>query len=291
MNRSTWVLLAVVAVAIASPAHAESDSDRQLRALVAAQVSAINAHDAKAFAATFDADNGFAILPAAADEGTGTDGITAAAKRWLTSLGTATVKLEQAHYGTSWFDARLVVSTGAPLRITGVVTQRPNNDKLEIGAVHISEAVDDKVVMASIDKLPALPKLGSNEVSIDTPDKVATFAERMFETAMANAPDPGDVVIGSAASEHAVGKTAAGKLLAGWKSLKLTSVGVIRIHDPSNMLLVWFVAHLEATTTSHGKTVKIPYRALTIVMEPWAAAADRGGKSSLVSAHFSVATH
>ena len=294
MNCSRCVLLTVVAVAIASPARAESDRDRQLRSLVAAQVAAINAHDPKAFAATFDADRGFAILPAAADEGEGSAAITVAAKHWLTALGSATVKLDQPHYGSSWFDAQLVVSTGARLRITGVtISQQPDGDKIKLGAVHISEPVEDKVVMASIDKLPALPKLGDggDRSSIDGPDKIATFANRMFDTQMDGAPDPGDVVIGSAPSEHAIGKVAAGKLLASWKSLKMTSVAVVRTKDPDDMLIVWFVAHVNATTTNHGKSVTIPYRVLTIVMEPWAAAADRGAKSSLVSAHFSVATH
>jgi hypothetical protein len=284
-------VLAVILV-LGSTAYADENA---VKTLVAAQVAAINAHDAKAFAATMDADDGIAILPEAADEGMGRAAIEAAAKRWLTSLGTATVKLEQPHYGNQWFDAELVLSTGARLRVTGVaVTQQTDLEKetYKLGAVHISEGVDDKTVLASIDKLPALPTLAADDKpDRDTPDQVASFADRMYalETIHGKVDNDADIVIGSAPTERAVGGKAAGKLLAGWKSLKLAPLTVSRHRDPRVMLIEWYVAHVDATIAVKGKPTKVPYRVLTIVMQPWAAAAERGAKSQLVSAHFSIA--
>jgi hypothetical protein len=276
----------------ASPASAD-ERDGQLHALVAAQIAAINGHDAKAFANTFDED-ATVILPAAADEGRGAAAIEAAAARWFRALGTATVKLEQPHYGGSWFDAQLVVATGGRLRITGVTrSQLPDMDRIKLAAVHISEPIDDKLVLAKAGALPALPPLEATDgVSADTPDKVARFAGRMHDLGREDLGlDEHDVVIGSSSSEYAVGKVAGNKLLSRWRGLKMRAVAVQRYRDQADMLIEWYVAHVEVTFTVKGKPVSVPYRALTVVMQPWATAAQHGATSGLASAHFSIASH
>lgn len=283
-----------IGVMVWSASSARADNrDDQLHALVAAEVAAINSHDAKAFAKALDED-ATVILPAAADEGRGTAAIEAAAGHWLRALGTATVKLEKPHYGTSWFDAELVVSSGGRLRITGVtITQLSDIERVKLAAVHISEPIDDKAMLARAGTLPALPALGAkDEPSADTPDKIAKFAGRMYDLGREDLGwDGNDVVIGSAPSEYAIGKAAANKLLARWKGLKMRPIAVQRYHDPAEMLIEWYVAHVEVTFTVKGKPVTVPYRALTVVMQPWATAQEHGATAQLASAHFSIATH
>jgi len=100
----------ILIIAIAGhAAWAETDEHKATLDLVAAQIQALERHDAGGFARTIT-DEGFAFLPNAADEGRGTDAITAAATRWLTGLGQATIKLANAHYGTCWYDGELVVN-------------------------------------------------------------------------------------------------------------------------------------------------------------------------------------
>jgi ketosteroid isomerase-like protein len=278
----------------ASPARADSADSK---VVLATLVRAINAHDAKAIGAMFR--DGDAVFPAAADEGSGAVAIEAAAKRWLTSLGTATVTLEQPHYGANWFDGDLVVATGAHLRITGVVladwevikTTHDDSDKVVhlLGALQISEPADDKAVLAAAaaGKLPALPALGDREfagaISL-RPDKITDYVNHVIDK-------PSAALIGSTATERATGKAAVDKLLRRWKSLKLATTA-LKTGAPSydSDLLSFAVAHAEATFKVGGKPVKVPYRVLIVVLEPWAVAAEHGEKPQLISAHFSVAT-
>ena len=290
------LVFALVALA-ATTAHAgDGDVAKQL---LDAEVRAINAGDAKAFAATL-ADDGFAILPAAADEAIGAPAIEAAAKRWLAATGKVSIKVEQLHIDKDgmaagdWFDARLA---GGPVtwRISGVIirTMIEKNGELSEGpyklaAIHISEPADDKAVLAAAadGKLPALPKLASDSPSEDhDPGKIARFARHVFDSSAVS-------LIGSAAKEHAVGKAAVMKQLAGWRTLKLATQAVKTGRDPQAMWgIEWSIGHVEATFTVKGKPVKVPYRALLIVYSPSAPAIDHGGAVELVSAHFSVATH
>jgi ketosteroid isomerase-like protein len=283
-------------IAIAAPRARAEPADG--KAVVAALVRAINAHDPRAVAALFR--DGIAIFPAAADEGIGTAAVEAAAKRWLTALGNATVKLEQPHYSSDCFDGDLVVSTGAHLRITGVihgdyeVKKQVYDDRDKtlhlLGALHISEPADDKAVLAAAaaGTLPSLPALGTGDFASETslrPDKIADYANRVAD-------DPAVVLIGSAASERASGPAAIAKLLKRWRSLKLTTTALkTGPLSTDSELLAYAVAHAEATFKVNGKTVKVPYRVLIAVFEPWAVAAEHGEKPHLISAHFSVATH
>jgi hypothetical protein len=283
------IVCVMVIAMVAPPAWAEDGEDQKAMVdLVAAQVRALAARDGKAFAATL-ADDGFAILPGAADEGQGAAAIAAVTERWLAGLGKASIKLDQPRYGSTWYDGELVVAPGPRLRITGVLKWESGDKGIiyKIGAVHISEPVDDKLVRAAAAeaRLPALPRLkdADKEPSVDGPDKIATFARRV------NA-DPSTVVVGSAAGEHAVGRAAIGKLLATWRSVKLSTGERLVFHDGDRMLLEWIVGHTEATMKVAGKTVKVPYRYLLVLEQPWAVAAEHGEKSQLLAAHFSVAT-
>jgi ketosteroid isomerase-like protein len=286
-----WCVCALVLAISASPAHADlDDPTADAKGLLDKLVRAINARDAKALAATFH--DGYAIFPTAADEGTGA-GIEPAAKHWLGTLGDATYKISGAHYGDGWFDAELVPATGSRLRITGAIHSWFDDAKeqklhRELGGLHISEAVDDKVAIAAAaaGKLPALGKLGSGEIdaTLDLrPEGIAAYAKHVSD-------DPGATVVGSAPGERAVGKAAIAKLLGRWKSLKLVTTSVVTGHDDNNMLLGWAVAHAEASFKTGGKTVKVPYRMLIVIMEPWAVAAEHGDTSKLCVVHFSVAT-
>lgn len=283
-------MLALALTARAVAADVGDEEDRALTTLVAEQVRALNARDAKAFAATFYQD-GFAILPGAGDEARGTAAIAALAKRWLAGVGNASFKLDKPHYGSRWYAGELVLTSGARLRITGVLRANPTEGGplvYNIGAIHISEPADDRAVLAAAaaGKLPVLPKLAGAEVGAreDTPDRIATFADRITD-------DPAAVVVGAAAAEHAIGKSAVSKLLAGWRSLKLSSGERIRYDDGNRMLLGWYVGHTEATVKSGGKTVKVPYRVLCLVMQPWAVARDQSATATLLAAHLSVALH
>ena len=285
-------MLALALAARTVYADVGDEEDRALTTLVAEQVRALNARDAKAFAATFYQD-GFAILPGAGDEARGTAAIAALAKRWLTSVGNTSFKLDKPHYGSRWYAGELVLTDGARLRITGILRANPTEGGplvYNIGAIHISEPADDRAVLAAAaaGKIPALPKLagagaesGARE---DAPDKIATFADRITD-------DPAAVVVGAAATEHAIGKAAISKLLVGWRSLKLASGERIRYDDGNRMLLGWYVGHTEATVKSGGKTVKVPYRVLCLVMQPWAVARDQSATATLLAAHLSVALH
>jgi len=268
-------------------ARADDTGDRRKAVvdLLAAQARALNAHDAKAFAATFDSD-GFAFLPSAADEANTADAIQAASKRWLAGLGSATFTIDQPHYGSTWYDAELVVTPGGRLRITGVV-RSSHDDSLayKVGAIHISAPAADKMVIAAAaaGKLPALPKLeGGRRDPENDVDKVAAFARRLFD-------DPAVAVVGSTAAEHAAGKTSVSKLLTSWRTLRLVATECKTAYD-SDVLLGWEICHVEATMRTASGTVKVPYRALVILDEPPAAAADQGAKPFLIAAHFSVAT-
>lgn len=287
------VLVAAAIVAVAAPARADDDV-AAVKALVAEQVRAIGAGDATAFANTFD-DSGYVILPDAAGEGLGSDAIAAAAKHWLGTLGHVKVELASAHYTDTWFDAELVLTPGGRLRATGVVIQRPDDSGRKaiskIGALHLSEAVDDKVAVAeaAAGKLPALPKLADPEPESEMPDDLRPDKLAMYIGHVVA--DPDVVLVGSAPKEHAVGPAAVKKLLAAWRGLALRTTELH--HGPSgdDMLLSWGVAHAEATFKVGGKSVKVPYRVLVIVMEPWAAAEEHGEKPKLAAVHFSVATH
>lgn len=289
--RGLGCVLALALITRTVHADVGDEEERALTTLAAEQVRALNARDARAFAATFYQD-GFAILPGAGDEARGTEAITALAKRWLTSVGNTSFKLDRPHYGSRWYTGELVLGGGARLRITGVLRANPTEGGplvYNIGAIHISEPADDKAVLAAVaaGTLPVLPRLAGAEIGAreDAPDKIAAFADRITE-------DPAAVVVGAAANEHAIGKAAMSKLLAGWRSLKLSSGERIRYEDGNRMLLGWYVGHTEGTFKSGGKTVKVPYRVLCLVMQPWAVAArNQEATATLLAAHFSIALH
>jgi hypothetical protein len=191
----------------------------------------------------------------------------------------------------AWFDAVLVGATR--LRVTGIVIRPLTSDGSEgpfrIATYHLSEPADDAAVLAAAaaGKLPALPKLAGAETTGDEdPGKiVALFGKHVFD-------NPAVCLVGSAAKEHAVGTSAVAKLLAGWKSLKLTTLGFVSRHDAGSMWgFEWILGHVEATFTVKGKTVKVPYRALLIVATKSAPAIEHGDATELISAHYSVAQH
>jgi hypothetical protein len=251
-------------------------------------------------------DDGVVILPAAADEGIGNTAVLTAAARWFTALGNAKVTLANAHYGYPWFDAELVVTPGPRLRVTGafaaVPDDSPSNQKLsfKVAALHVSEAVDDKVVLAAAaaGKLPALPKLATEDAGFSfqlpadddrRPEHVVEFVDSIYDL---NPYDhhPAVAVFGSAPTEQAVGVSAIHKLLGRWRGLKLATREGRSVSVGEQMLLRIGVSHAEGTFRVGNQTVTVPYRVLVVVMEPWATAADHGAVPTLVSAHFSVAT-
>lgn len=296
--------LAVVAILLAAAAARAqpADAETAARQLLDAQVRAIDAGDAKAFAATFTHD-GMLILPTAAGEAQGA-AIEGVARTWLAGAGKLRVALEHptiAHTvvadGT-WLDAELVVG-GVHWRLTAIVVHdelpdpKPNENPegpYRVAAEHLSEAVDDKVALAAAaaGKLPALPAIADAETDpladLD-PSKIAVYARRVFTNSAVS-------LLGSAPAERAHGQRAVERVLAGWRSLHLTTTALRTGRDELAMWgFEWSIAHVDATFLVHGKRVVVPYRVLMIVDTPPAAAADRGATVQLLSVHFSVALH
>jgi hypothetical protein len=272
-------------------AHAQADMD-ECKALLIEQVRSINAGDAKAFAATFDPERGYAVLPTAADEGLGENAIELAARHWLGAIGKVTLKLEHPLYSYSSFAAELIGKPTGRWRITGVVCGgESTNSASRVCALHLSEATADKtaIAAAAAGKLPGYPKTPANEYPNSglKPEAFREFGKALTDDT---------VVIGSAAHEYAVGKAAVKKLLASWKSLKLAPLDVrTDLSDPGGWALGWAFGHVEASFLARGRLVKVPYRVLVLVLYPPAAAQDPivGDPEPvrLISAHFSIAMH
>lgn len=299
-----FVVVAVMVLCASGSARADEPVDAA-KQLLAEQVRALNAGDAKAFAATFaSADNVEAalFLPTAADEAFAADDIAAATAHWLAATGKLALALDKPHYSDdqqvgagAWFDADYV-GGGKRYRVSGIVIktafEREDDFKegpYKIAAEHISEAVDDKAVLAAAGagKLPALPKLdGEGAGDSSDPARVVAIGKNVY-------PSHAVSVIGSAPNERALGPAAVKKLLAGWRSLRLVSIGRKHGRDREAMGgFEWELAHVEATFMVKGKPVKVPYRAFLIVASAPAAAVDHGAPDSeLLHAHFSVATH
>ncbi len=292
------IVVAMCLVSRVAYADLTDDAGAAAKQLLADEVKAINAGDAKAFAATF-LEDGMAILPTAADIAVpDQQTIEAAAKHWLATVGKLTVKLETVHVPAqqtigvgAWFDADLVAGT-THLRATGIVIRSEimkNGEAVEgpfkMAALHLSEAADDAAVLAAAaaGKLPAPPALTKNALAYLDPASIAKRARNIYENPVACA-------IGSAPGERALGDKAVARLLAGWKTLKLGASVAVRGRDPDAMWgFEWSVGTVEATFTVKGKQVKVPYRALLIVSVPAAVAADHGAEVELISAHYSVA--
>lgn len=284
-------LLIVLSLAIPSLARADDhDAIPAARAQLAAHVKALNAGDAKAFAATFTRD-GIAVLPGATEEGYDTAGVTAAAKHWLAALGKQTFTIEKPQYGNSglfgaWYYAELVGKAGR-FRATGFVYVSPEADKTSAPqtlALHISAAIDDKTSMAAATggTLPAL-------TTIPDRDGAGGYAPIEPENATKQIWEGAGVVIGTAPAETAFGKAGLA-LMKKWKSLPLKATSATSRHEsvrPAGLQVI--AGHLEATLKTGGKTVKVPYRVL-VVYDSAEGADGNDTVGKLLIAHYSVAT-
>jgi hypothetical protein len=277
-----WILLTVT--------HARADEARDAATrLLAEQVRALNAGDAKAFAKTFSKE-AFLILPTANGEARGRSNIAPVVARWLAQTGKLAIHVRDVHVadflGCAWFDAQLVGGENH-WRISGVVAREmfddaPYEEGPKVVAVHVSEAVEDKRVLeaALAGQLPALPVVESEEVvDYDDPSKIAMLVGRVERSA-------GPTLIGSAPDEYAIGHKHVTKLLRRWKKLKLETLGVQHGYESSIWGSGWTVGHVQATYKVGGKVVKVPYRVLMLVAAP---SPDAGPHPVFLSAHFSVA--
>lgn len=280
-----WILLTVT--------HARADEARDAATrLLAEQVRALNAGDAKAFAKTFSTE-AFLILPTADGEARGAANIAPVVARWLAQTGKLAIQVRELHVddflNCAWFDAQLV-SGDLRWRITGVVA----TDVVEVGdslvergplvmAAHLSEAVDDHRALeaARAGKLPALPPIVSEKLlGYMDPAKIAAHAGNVLDV-------PGVSLIGSAPGEHVVGPKQVAKVLRRWKKLKLETVGAANECElATSWGSCWTVGHVQATYKVGGKVVKVPYRVLMLVAEP---SPDAGERGLFLAAHFSVA--
>ncbi len=286
------VLVAAILLAAHTAAAKASPAVPAAKALLDAQLAAINAHDAKAFAATTDA-GAYAIFPTTL-EGSSRATIETAAKTWLGSLGKTTVKLDHPRFGEmgdtgcAWISAEIVATgeTTTRWRVTEMVAPRQPTDgggdppkELLVLAAHISEPIDDKVSLtAKLPALPAIPDSASGDGFVDAPRYLAGFVISA---------DPAVTLVGSAPREFATGKAAVAAKLREYKGLAM-SAGIERhigeyysigAADAS----VW---HVEVTYKVGGKPVVVPYRVLVIILGPPPAV---HGDMVVCAVHFSVA--
>jgi ketosteroid isomerase-like protein len=270
--------LLVVAI-LASTAEAKDTPEvAAAKAALDAQVTAINAQDGKAFAATFD-DDAFALFPNTT-EAASQNAIKLAAKEWFDLAGKITVKPEHVLVGElgdtkcAWLTAELVAGK-TRYRVTEFIApQQKGGSDYRVQSAHLSEPVDDK---ASLDlvaagKLPGLPTLDKDTDDFtDNPVTAAKYLKLSTDAAVA--------VIGSAPGELATGKAAAGKLKE-FGGLDQKLVGFARRGDSNSMNHASsLIAHVEITYKVKGKPVVVPYRVHVIT----------AGKT-LAAIHYSVAT-
>lgn len=291
----TWIFasLLVARSALAETADLARDA-------LADQVKAIGASDAKAFAAGFGAD-AFVILPTAAGEARGKPAIEAAVKAWLASVGKVTVVAEAPRCGEiymgagSWCSTTITAKADTTtIRWRALIVVEKLDSGHAILVEHLSEAFDDKIVLAAAaaGKLPVLPTMpkqppstGPSDIDAEhrrAPDQIASFARAVEDS-------PAAVLIGSAPDELYVGKTAVAARLKAWKTLKL-SLSQMRVgHAANDMIGIdWVAGDVEATYKVGGKSVKVPYRTLAVYFTGPAAAEQ---PMTLECAHFSVAMH
>ncbi len=278
------------------------------KALLDAQMKALAAGDAKAFASTFDPD-AYLFLPTAAGEARGRAAIEKAAKTWVTTVGgKAAVKAQGVKLGGPYqtdggfFYAELVVTSGAAttkVRITGAVALRSDLEESKRGepvaadykvqAALISLPAADAAVLAAAaaGMLPALPsnKLGADDAEAgpdNQPHNIAAFAKHVSSVNSA-------ILVGSAPADVVFPRSKIAAKLKGWKGLKLATTWSLERVDTIGGMggFHWVVAHVDGEFTVKKAKVKVPYRVLVIYEDPPAAAE---AATQLLSAHFSVAT-
>lgn len=224
----------MLAMAVARTAGAQEVIAKQRAAakvVFDAQIAALRAGDATAFAATFIEDGAAARLPDGAIVAKRSD-IAPAITAWLggkpTSVAVAGEPSIAARPNATWITADLTVATKArtdTLRFTEMIVGL-YDDKGSAAAVMLSRAVDDKQLVGE--------KAGA-KVSGDASELFARVASpKLLEKELSYSGDI--VVIGTAPTERAVGRDAARKLLHGWRDLKLTLVGAQAAHEDDQML-------------------------------------------------------
>ena len=229
----------VVALALAASrgAHAEDVNGKQLaaaRAVLDAQLAALQRGDAAAFQATFVAD---ANEPAArfpgGDAATTRAEIGAALHAWLPGkpqklalVGQPTI---QASANAAWITADLELTTSAgvaPLRLTEMIVGLYDYSG-KANAIMISAPVADAQLAGAAPPKPPPAKIDPKDLD----GRLASPRQLLKEIDY----DASRVAIGSAPGEHGFGADA-DKLLKSWASLKLSLVGDPIVHEDEQMM-------------------------------------------------------
>jgi len=274
-----------VAEAKGSPATAAA------KTLLDAQVAAITAHDAKAFAATFD-EPAYAVFPTTL-EARASAKIAIAAKTWLDGLGKTQVVLDHPRFGDleftgcAWISAELVATgdTTVRWRVTELVAplqagvEKPTAADFRVLAAMISEPMDDKASLTAT--LPALPEVHNDH---DPATEVAGV-RILFDLQVLD--DPAVTFVGSAPKELKVGKAAVAAMVKSFKGLDMKALTLDYAGDMNSMNTATAeFEHVQVTYKVGGKAIVVPYRVMLIVASP---GTGGHGVGKLGVAHFSIA--
>jgi hypothetical protein len=170
--RARWGIVSIVVLGLgAGIAHAKGKprlGPPAAKAMLDAQLAALNAHDAGAFAATFD-DNAYVVFPSVA-EASGHTAIAAWSKDWVSALGDVKVAAAGAKFGDiadtdcAWISTEVVVTGDVKLRlrVTELVAPRQPHDGVapidpgaaqpddfRVLAAHWSEPITDADALAA----------------------------------------------------------------------------------------------------------------------------------------------
>jgi hypothetical protein len=298
--RSLFILLIAGIVAIAVPAHADvASKQRAARALFDAQVRTLNDGKLDAFVAAFvDSDTAGAMFVSSHFVATGRAAIRKAADEWAGTgraatavkvIGTPLVALKTDKTAAQR-SGKLVVVHGdlevtlrgkdrpITLRMTEVYSDgldRAHDTALVVAAVFITEAVDDRELRGE--------EVLAQNTDIDRFVDMLRFPD-LLAARFDGAAD--DLVIGSAAREHAQGR-AATKLLQGWRATKLVVIG-----QPQVATALDWVYVLGTVSLQRGKNHKPAPLNVLLVGYPECLAQGCAGKDMvphLVALHFGQA--